>query len=70
MREAYFQLRSDTMRLAATGAALAAREGLWVFQPQASGYHFDERHLRSWSSLEDSAELRRVRELIGPKRPS
>jgi hypothetical protein len=65
LQDAYFQTKSYAMRLQANKFIIAAKEGIWIYQPKNSNYKFDDYFHCNWIDIENPDILHKLRQLIG-----
>ncbi len=65
LQEAYFQVKSYAMRLQADKFVIAAREGIWIYQPKNNVYKFDDYYHCNWVDIENPDILHKLKQMIG-----
>lgn len=65
LQEAYFQTKSYAMRLQAEKFIIAAKEGIWVYQPKNAVYKFDNYYHCNWVDIENPDILHKLKQMIG-----
>jgi hypothetical protein len=67
-REAFVQAKSYALRLNATVIALAARQGLWLYQLTSRGFDDDQHLYKTWSELASPDKLADIDRLMGKRK--
>ena len=65
LQQAYLQTKSYAMRLQADKFVIAAREGIWIYQPKNNVYKFDEVYHCNWVDIENPDVLHKLQQMIG-----
>jgi len=65
LQEAYFQAKSYAVRLQSDKFIIAAREGIWIYQPKNMVYKFDDYYHCNWVDIENPDILHKLRKMIG-----
>jgi hypothetical protein len=65
LQEAYFQAKSYALRLQAHKFVVASKEGIWIYEPNNSGYRFNHYDHYNWIELEDPDILHTLKQKIG-----
>ena len=53
LQNAYFQAKSYALRLQADKFVIAAKEGIWIYQPKNNNYRFDDYFHCNWVEIEN-----------------
>ncbi|MFO0871679.1 MAG: hypothetical protein U0935_22365 [Pirellulales bacterium] len=67
-KEAFIQGKSYALRLTASVFALAARQGLWLYEMTSRGFDEDQHLYKSWSELASPDKLAEIDRLIGKRK--
>ena len=67
LQAAYFQAKSYALRLQAEKFVVAAKEGIWIFQPKNNNYRFEDYFHCNWIEIENPDTLFELRQMIGKK---
>ncbi len=67
-KEAFVQGKSYALRLNASVFALAARQGLWLYQMTSRGFDEDQHLYKSWSELVSPDKLAEIDRVIGKRK--
>ncbi|MDY0078755.1 MAG: hypothetical protein RBR87_15910, partial [Bacteroidales bacterium] len=65
LQDAYFQAKSYALRLQAEKFVIAAKEGIWIFQPKNGYYKLNEQFSCNWVDIENPDIFHLVKQLIG-----
>lgn len=68
LQDAFYQAKSYAIRLQTCLFVLAAKEGIWVFEPKNQVYLQDYHHFYSWNDLEHPDKLYELTSKVGPTR--
>lgn len=65
LQAAYFQAKSYALRLQAEKFVVAAKEGVWIYQPKNNNYRFEDCFHCNWIEIENPDTLFELRQMIG-----
>jgi len=65
LQEAYYQAKSYAMRLQSEKFIVAAREGIWIYQPTKGVYDSNRYIHYNWMEIENPDILHKLQQLIG-----
>ncbi len=65
LQAAYFQAKSYALRLQADKFVVAAKEGVWIYQPKNNNYRLDDYFHCNWVEIENPDTLFKLRQMIG-----
>ena len=68
LQDAYFQAKSYALRLQADKFVIAAKEGIWIYQPKHNSYKFDDYFSCNWVDIENPDILHRLKQMIGKQK--
>lgn len=68
LQDAYFQAKSYSLRLQVDKFVIAAKEGVWIYQPKNNSYKFDDYFSCNWVDIENPDIFHKLGQMIGKQK--